>query len=155
MSRHDELSRVIIAMTESSPVAELWQAAMDVARDSQIELVAVYLHDERWEHAASLPFTREISLIGGSSTEFTLQRAEQLVTETASLLRNEIERLASEAGLPVAFEVLPESNRALIQALFGRDKILVVGPPVLAKRPVFGDLRDLAHKILLVESENN
>lgn len=155
MSRNEDIRRIVIAMTDSSPVAELWEAAMEAIRDSRVELVAVYLHDERWEHAASLPFTQEVSLIGGSATDFTLRRAEQLLAETVALMRKQVEQLASEAGLPVEFEVLPESDKALVQALFGRDKILVVAPPILREHRIFRDLRELAQKILLIETENN
>ncbi len=155
MSRRDELRRIVIAMTESSPVADLWAAAMEQVRDSHAELVAVYLHDERWEHAASLPFTREISLVGGSVSDFTLYRAEQLLTETVALLRNQIEQLASKAGLNVAFEVLPESDKALVQALFASGEILVVATPVLRQHRIFEDLPGLAQKILLIEPEDS
>lgn len=155
MSSNEELRRIVIAMTESSPVADLWAAAMEQIRDSRAELIAVYLHDERWEHAASLPFTQEISLVGGSATDFTLHRAEQLLAEAVSLLRDQIDQLASKAGLQVAFEVLPESDTALARALFGSGEILVVGSPVLREHRIFADLRELAQKVLLIESEKS
>jgi hypothetical protein len=57
--------RVVIAVTETSPVARLWDAALRLLRESPADLVALYVEDDRWHRVASLPFTREILRSGG------------------------------------------------------------------------------------------
>lgn len=154
MSTSDESLRVVIALMESSPVAGLWHAAMQAVSGSPAELIALYLHDERWQRAASLPFTREISTVGGSSSDFTSRRAEQLLATTASHLQTRIEQLATEAGLSIAFEVLPESGQVQARALVGRGKNIVIGPSILVEHPVYAELIQLDLQILLIESED-
>ena len=101
MAKSKQSQRVVIALTETSPVPDLWEAAMRAVEGSSAELVAIFLHDERWERAASLPFTREVSLAGGAASDFTAQRAARLLGETAAKMQKNIEELASRAGLPV------------------------------------------------------
>jgi hypothetical protein len=151
MSTSDESLRVVIALMESSPVARLWHAAMQAVSGSPAKLIALYLHDERWQRAASLPFTREISTVGGSSSDFTSRRAEQLLATTVSHLQTRIEQLATEAGLSIAFEILPESGQA--QALVGRGKNIVIGLSDLVEHPIYAELIQLDLQILLIESE--
>ena len=74
----DDKLRVVIAVTASSPLAALWHAAMNLLDESPGQLVALFIDDDRWQRAASLPFTREISRIGGAVADFTVQRAEQV-----------------------------------------------------------------------------
>ena len=150
MTTSDEAMRVVIAVTESSSLQALWRAALDTAKESEAKIVAVYLHDERWQQAASLPFTREISRIG-SVADFTAQRAEQLLSETVSRLKEQMQKLAIEADLEIEFEVLPESDRMRAQALIGEGKNVLIAPSYLADRPIYTELAQLDLHILLVE----
>jgi hypothetical protein len=98
--------RVFLAITETSPLSELWRAVTEHLGDAQAELVTVFVSDDRWRRAASLPFTREISGVSGSSENFTLQRAEQIDKDAVASAQCEIRQLAAEAELQVAFEFL-------------------------------------------------
>ncbi len=155
MTTNNQSARVVIALMESSSVTELWHATMKTIGSSSAELIALFLHDERWQRAASLPFTTEISSVGGGATDFTLQRADQLLATTASRLRARIEELASEAGLSITFEVLPESDRTQAQVLVGSDDNLLIGPSVLVEHPIYEELTQLDLRILLVDSDSN
>ena len=66
------ISRKILT-TEFSAVAPLWEAALGLLDEAPADFVALIFEDERWQQAASLPFTREISRIGGIVAEFTEQ----------------------------------------------------------------------------------
>ena len=152
MSKSSSRLRVVIAVTETSPVIALWEAALHLVHESSAELVVMYMHDERWHRAASLPFTREISLAGGGDTDFTLRRAEQILDETAGRLRKRIEELAASAGLKFVFQVISEQDPVATRALLGSEVSAVVGPSVLASHPVFVELRGANRRLVLIES---
>ena len=153
MSENDRHERVIIALTEACPIADLWEAAMQAISDTNTELLVVFLHDERWHRAASLPFTREISQVGGGARDFTLQRAEQILEEKAGTLRKSIEKRAERAGLTTAFQVLAETDQVQTRTLLASDTNIVVGPSVLAQHPVFLELQSIVKRMILIESD--
>ena len=109
--KSDDKLRVLIAVTEASPLSALWRAAMNLMSESPAEVMALFVDDNRWRRAASLPFTREISRVSGAAADFTVQRAEQLNKEAIKRTLQHIEKLASQADLSFAFEVLPESDQ--------------------------------------------
>ena len=144
--------RIIIAVTESSSLSELWRAAMQSLDEAHAEVVALFLHDERWHRAASLPFTREVSRAGGESTDFTAQRAEQLHAETVASLRKKVDELAAEANLKIEFESLPESEISRSRSVTQDTENVLIAPAVLTKHPVVTELKQLNLRILFVGS---
>ena len=142
----------MIAVTETSPIVDLWEAALQLISESSAELVVMFLHDERWHRAASLPFTREVSLTGGSDTDFTPHRADQLLEETAGRLRKRVEELAVNADLEFAFKVISEQDPAATGTLLSSEISAVVGPSVLASHPVFIELQGANRRLVLVET---
>ncbi len=152
MKASKENLRILIAVTEFSPVSELWQAAMRLADSSQAEYVALFIDDGRWRRAASLPFTREISRIGGVVADFTAERAEQVKTEAVTRTHRQLEQLASDANLVLAFEVLSESNQAHIQELLEVGQDILIAPSFLTNRPVYTHLARLDCQVLLIEA---
>jgi hypothetical protein len=150
MNDKKHTQRVVIALTETSPVADLWEAAMQAMSGPGVEFIALFLHDESWRRAASLPFTREVSLAGGKVSDFTLQRAEQLLNHTAERLRKNIEDLAKRAGQPIAFLVLSEQDQVPAKTLISSETI-VVGPSMLAEHPILMELRRADFRIVLIE----
>ena len=120
MSKSEDSLCVLIAVTETCSLTELWRTVTQTVDGSRAEVVALFLHDERWHRAASLPFTREISRVGGTAADFTAQRAEQILADTVSRLQRQMQQLAAEANLPVAFEVLPESDQARLKTVIGK-----------------------------------
>lgn len=151
MTPNEPATRVVIAVTEASPVAEMWQVAMRCLTESPAELLTLFLADDRWLRAASLPFTREFSRIGGRPSEFTRQRAEELRRDAARSARRRVERLASEARIKTAFEILPESDRArLAELVGGRATVLIAAKPIRS-RPVYTHFVELGCRIELIE----
>jgi hypothetical protein len=120
--------RVVIAVTDTTPVARIWEAALHLLRESPADLVALYVEDDRWHRIASLPFTREISRSGGVPVEFTRQRAEQVSRERAARVQELIEKLAAKSNLEPAFEVLSESDAGRLREFIGSHENILVAP---------------------------
>lgn len=153
MSRKNSQRRVLIAVTETSPVAELWQAAVEQVNHLQAtEVVAVFVSDDRWRRAASLPFTREVSRASGASVDFTRQRAEQVDDDTVRRKRRQIRRLAAESNLSAAFETLSEFDTLRIEELVGAGENLLIAPSLLRLRPIYAELARLECRIVFVET---
>lgn len=147
----DDKLRVLIAVNEASPLSALWRAAMNLMSESPAEVLALFVDDNRWHRAASLPFTREISRVSGSAAEFTVQRAEQLNKEAIKRTQQHIEKLASQADLSFAFEVLPESDQKRIKELVSTGQSVLVAPSFITARPIYTHLARLDCRILLIE----
>lgn len=152
MKKTNDRLRVVIAVTESSSLPALWRAAMKLMSNSPAEIVAVFLDDDRWRRAASLPFTREISRIGGAVAEFTVQRAKQVNEDAITQMQRRIERLASKADLGLEFEVVPESDQKRIKELVGTGRNVLVAPSVITTWPIYARLTRLDCRILLIET---
>ena len=152
MARNEQELRVVIAMTDSDSLTELWRTAMQIAEGTRAKLVAVFVHDERWERAASLPFTREISK-AGSVADFTLRRAHQLLSETVAAVQKRVEELAAEADRSIEFRVLPESDADLPESFVGPGRNILIAPSLLADRPIYAELSRLDLRIELVEAD--
>lgn len=154
MSASKESLRVFIALTESSPVPELWRAAMEAARGSPAEVVALFLHDERWQRAASLPFTQEVSKIGGATANFTLQRANEVLTDVVTRLRNQLAELASGSDYKATIEILAESEHRRVRTLVCHGNSVVIAPAALLSHPMYSELRALDVNILTVTDDS-
>ncbi len=152
MKTNNDSVRIVIAVTETSPVQTLWRAALDRLREAPAEIVALFLADDRWHRVASLPFTCEISRIGGSIAAFTLQRAEQLNAEAVRRARRDIERLAAEANLALAFEVLSETDSNRIAELAGGSRNVIIAPSFIITQPIYAHFSRLGCRVELIET---
>ena len=144
---------MVIAVTESCSVRALWKAAIRNVGQSQDELVALFVPDDRWHRAASLPFTREISRVGGGVSDFTRRRAEQLAKDATDRVRRRIEELASVTESAFAFEVLSESDPKRMRKLVGEGQTIVIAPSFLAGQPICAQFEELDWRIVLIEAK--
>jgi hypothetical protein len=145
--------RVVIAVTETTPVPRLWKAALKLLRESPADLVTLYVEDDRWHRVASLPFTREILRSGGVPVEFTRQRAEQVSRERATRVRELVQKLAAEANVKPVFEILSESDAERLREFIGSHENILVAPSFISTRPIFTMLSEMNCRIELVEAE--
>ncbi len=152
MAKTEMKLRVVIAVTDTTPVARLWEAALGLLRESPADLVTLYVEDDRWHRIASLPFTREISRSGGVPVEFTRQRAEQVSRERAARVQELIQKLAAESNLQPAFEVLSESDAERLREFIGSHENILVAPSFISTRPIFAVLTEMNCRIELVEA---
>jgi hypothetical protein len=145
--------RVVIAVTETTPVPRLWKAALKLLRESPADLVTLYVEDDRWHRVASLPFTREILRSGGVPVEFTRQRAEQVSREGATRVRELVQKLAAESNVKPVFETLSESDAERLREFIGSHENILVAPSFISTRPIFTMLSEMNCRIELVEAE--
>jgi hypothetical protein len=153
MTKTEMKLRVVIAVTETSPVARLWEAALRLLRESPADLVALYVEDDRWHRVASLPFTREISRSGGIPVQFTRQRAEAVSRERAARVHEMIRKLAAESNIEPAFEVLREADTTGLREFIGNRENILIAPSYMSTRPIYAMLSEMNCRIELVEAE--
>ena len=155
MSRTSEKRRILLAITETSPWQELWRAVVESLAGSHGELTTVFVSDDRWHRAASLPFTREVSKVSGDSENFTRERAKQIDEDTVGRTHRELEKLASEAELPFAFEVLPEHDASKLREIVSVQHDVLVVPSILKSRPIYAELTRLKCRVYYVDAEED
>jgi hypothetical protein len=113
----------------------------------------VFVSDDRWQRAASLPFTREVSRISGDSVNFTTQRADQINEDVAGFTYRQLKKLAAEAELQLAFEVVPERDVAQIHEMVSVEQDMLIVPSFFKDRPIYAELTRLKCQILFVDVE--
>jgi hypothetical protein len=144
------IDRVVIAITELAPVRQMWGEALQFLEKSRTDLHALFVEDERWHHAASLPFTREISRVSGMDVDFTLQRASEVHQEAIDRVQRELQQLAADSEYELAFEVLPVSDQKRIRELVAGGQCIVIAPAFLADQPAFRELQEAGCRIVLI-----
>ena len=152
-AEQDSKRRVLLVVTETSPVEKLWRALLDDLADAQAEVVAVLVSDDRWIRAASLPFTREISRLSGGSEVFTARRAEQVFGDMVERVQQRIRQLAAERQLQLVFEILNTQEPNRIREFVRIEHDLLVAPSVLQYWPDFADLARPERRVVFVNDE--
>jgi hypothetical protein len=151
MTDADNIRRIMLAVTETSPLDELWRSLVEQVAGSQAEVVTVFVSDDTWFRVASLPFAVEISRISGARAAFTRQRAEQLGQDAAGRARQRLEQLAAETGLRLVFEMLTSNETGRLQQLAEIERDLLIAPSVLKGLPLLAALSGRHRQVLLVE----
>ena len=144
-------SRILIALTERSPVETLWQAALARLAGRESELMALFLAEDHWHRAASLPFTREISRLSGTNADFTQQRARQVQEESIEQTRRRVGELAAGANQKLTFKVLIEPDRQKIQALVSGTGDVLIAPSFIIRLPQCAEIQELDCHIELID----
>ena len=152
MTTQSDKVRILIALTESSPVPRLWKAALDRRAERPADLVTLFLQDERWLRAASLPFTREFPRSGGRPLNFTHQRAREIGQETARQAKKLIDQLAAKSKTRVAFETLMASDRPRLVEIIGEHKSILIAAEAITTLPVYVHFVELGCHIELIDS---
>lgn len=145
------IRRVMLAVTETSPLDKLWQSLVEQVAGAQAEVVTVFVTDDTWHRVASLPFAVEISRISGTCVAFTRRRAEQLGEDAAGRARQRLEQLAAETGLRLVFQMLTTSEAKQVQKLTELERDLLIAPSVLKGLPLLSELARGDGQVLLVE----
>jgi len=145
--------RVLLVVTEASPLDKLWGALVDQIADASADVVAILVGDDSWTRAATLPFTREISRLSGGSQVFTARRAEQIIGSMIDRAQERIRQLAADRQLQVAFKILPAGDPHSIREFVRVEYDVLIGPAVLRRWPVFADLTLPDGRVFLVDEE--
>ncbi len=155
MNEGRDLLRILLAVTETSPVERLWQSLIDQVADARAEVVTIIVSDDSWRRAASLPFTREISRISGVQAAFTHHRAEQVSADATGRAREQLESLARDSQLELEFEVVSEDEDARVATVVTVERDILIAPSVLEGKPLFTKLARLHRRVVLVEADND
>ena len=155
MNEGRDLLRILLAVTESSPVERLWQSLVEQVGGAHAEVVTVIVSDDSWRRAASLPFTHEISRISGMPAEFTHHRAEHVRTEAAGRAREQLERLAEDSQVELEVEVVTEDDDSRVGTVVTIERDILIAPSVLEGKPLFAKLARWHRKVVLVEIDND
>ena len=153
-SNTTDLRRILLAVTETSPLTRLWGVVAEHLVGTPGELITIFISDDRWHRAASLPFTREISRIGRTNVKFTSKRAEQIDRDVVDRTRLQLQRLADEAELQFVFEVLRDHQTSQLHELVGVEHDVLIVPSHLRGWPVYAEFARLNCQILLVDTED-
>jgi len=140
-------------VTETTPVARLWETALRLLRETPADLATLYVQDDRWYRVASLPFTREILRSGGVAVEFTQKRAKQVSRERAARVQELVRKLAAASNLKPSFEILSEADAERLREFIGSYENILVAPSFISTRPIFAMLSEMNCRIELVEAE--
>lgn len=152
MSKTCDTYRVFLAVTERSPLADLWKVAEEQMKGTGAQLVTLFVDDARWRRAASLPFTQEVSRVSGSRREFTAQRAAQIGEHVADRLRRQVRELAAGAELQIKFEVVTEHEVAWLSNIGGGEQDVFIVPSHLKQGPMITELSQLSCRVLFVDT---
>ena len=152
--RKSELRRIMLAITESSSLNELWSAVEEHLAIGPAELITLVFSDDRWHRAASLPFTREFARLGGSSSDFTPQRADQVGKDAAQQAHARLQQLAAEKKVRLAFERLEEHELARLRELLTSESDVLIAPAFFKGQPLYAELVSLNCRIFLIDSED-
>jgi len=144
----------MLAVSESSSLQELWRTAMEHLADEHAELITVYVRDDRWRRAASLPFTEEVSRASGGSMNFTPQRAEEVDRDAAVRTRGQLQQLATESKVQLAFEIIAEHEATRIHEFVRSEADLLIAPSFFEGQPFHSEMVRLKCRILLVDSDD-
>lgn len=145
--------RALLVVTETSPLDKLWRALLDDLADAQADVIAVFVSDDRWTRAASLPFTKEISRLSGGSEIFTARRAEQVVGDMVERVQQRIRQLAADRQVRLAFEILHEQEPSRIREFVRIEHDVLIVPSVLRHWPDFADLARPERRVVFVDDE--
>ena len=144
--------RILLLLTEQSPMQRLWEVVEQQLSEAHGEIVALFVNDERWRRAASLPFTREISRVSGAHQEFTTQRAAEIDQHIIGRIQSRLRELATDTELQPMFEVLAEHELRRIEKYVSVEQDLLVASADVMDRPVYRELTRLRCRTLFVES---
>lgn len=145
-------ARLVIAVTQFAPLQALWREALQHLRDPKTEVLALFVADDQWHRAASLPFTREISRFSGGAADFTLQRAGEVHEGAIAAARRRMQELAAEAKLRLHFEVLYESDEHRVVEVVAGPQNIVIAPSVIATKPLLVSLRKVGCRVVLIDA---
>ncbi len=151
MATTSEHTRIVLAVTTASPIDRLWAAAEEAVRGMDAEIVVLLLSDDRWQRAASLPFTREISRIGARYSVFTQQRAEQIAGEATARTQAIFQELAGKANRSCSFCAISESQPDHIHEIVASSSVFVA-PSSIKGLSLFASVERIGCRIVLVDA---
>ena len=127
---------------------------MELLGGRSAELISVFVSDNRWRKAASLPFTQEVSRVGGSRSNFTRERAEQVDRDAVERTQGQLRQLAADSKIQLTFATIGDHEGARIREYVTSDADVLIVPSFLKRMPIYAELTRLKCRIEVVDSED-
>lgn len=153
MNKVNNKRRILLVVTERSPLQRLWDAVEKQLAGTHEEVIALLVNDERWRRAASLSFTREVSRVSGTHREFTKERAAQLDRDMIGRVRAHLRELATNAELQPMFEVVAEHEASQIHEYVKVEEDVLVMSADLKDLPIYRELTRLSCRTVFVDAQ--
>jgi hypothetical protein len=144
----------MLAVTEASSLQVLWRTAMEQMSGERAELITVFVRDDRWRRAASLPFTEEVSRASGGSMNFTPERAEEIDRDVVTRTQDRLQQLVTNSKIKSAFEILAEHEATRLHEFVRSESDLLIAPSYFKRRPFYSELARLKCRILLIDAND-
>ncbi|MBR0673820.1 hypothetical protein [Neoroseomonas soli] len=137
MNATPRLRRLLLDLGHAAAEQEGIEAAAQIARLLELDLLGVFVEDEALLALAALPFARELRL---PTHAWTAMEASRLTTDfgqTAARLRRMLEENCARLGIPSGFEVVRGDPAACLSGRCGEaDMLALVAPSSAAGRSV-------------------
>jgi len=135
-----KIRRVVAALDAAATPARVLEAAIGLASALHVELVGLFVEDERLRRVAELPFTQEFGLATGRARPLEVADVERALRRQAERMRRILGELAQPLGLAWTLEVARGESLKTAFAFAKSDDLLVVGRaryvPAEFERPV-------------------
>ncbi len=120
-------ARILVALDASAYSLAALEAAVNLARRLEAELVGLFVEDVNLLRLASLPFAREVRLMSARSGSLDSQAMEQAIQRQAARARRALDEAAGRADVKATFRVVRgEVSLAVLEAALEAD-LLILG----------------------------
>lgn len=99
-----------------------------LGKDRQVDLRGVFVVDEELQHAAALPFAKELCQLTLNVQEFHSARLEHILASRTRIARKAISGFARRTGIPHSFQDVRGSTINMLQRMAQLADITVFGP---------------------------
>jgi len=121
------IKRILVPLDESRHSGSALKAAIHWAGQWQAELLGLFVEDVNLLNLASLPFSREISLLSTSARELDRLRMEQTLRARADRCRKLMQEQAERAKLSWSFQVTRGHVAAEVLSLGQQTDLVIMG----------------------------
>jgi hypothetical protein len=137
MSTSPRLRRLLLDLGQAVAEREGIEAAAQIARLLELDLLGVFVEDEALLALAALPFARELQLPTHDWAGMEASRMAAELDRTAARLRRMVQENCARLGIPSGFEVVRGDPAACVTGLCGdADLLALVAPASAAGRGV-------------------
>lgn len=117
--------RVVIALESSCENLRALERAAEIAVRTNAALHAVFIEDIQLLNAASLPFTRQVSVLSAPGGGFDPRDVEIALTAMAERARRCLKDLAERMGVPWSFEIVRGDRLSALAATEDTDVVVL------------------------------
>jgi hypothetical protein len=121
---------IVVTIGGDGFLAPALELAVDLALEQQTGLHGLFIEDLDLVHVASLPFTRETSLIGARSRTLDYQRLLRSLNASSRRFRQSLAQHAERVSLSWRYSHVRGRKRSMDFGEFAEAEFLIIGQPV-------------------------